>query len=118
MSPSRRKGLPRSAKQCVMDRRKTLSARPPAARVKAIDPALGDRQKLGFSEHHYSHAASAYYPSPFTSALVLTMDGVGEWATTSLALGQGDDLNIIKEIRFPHSLACFIRPSPITPASR
>ncbi|HEY0146463.1 MAG TPA: carbamoyltransferase [Methylovirgula sp.] len=72
--------------------------------LKAIDPALGDRQKLGFSEHHYSHAASAYYPSPFTSALVLTMDGVGEWATTSLALGQGDDLNIIKEIRFPHSL--------------
>ncbi|MEJ0050346.1 MAG: carbamoyltransferase [Methylovirgula sp.] len=72
--------------------------------LKAIDPALGDRRKLGFSEHHYSHAASAYYPSPFTSALVLTMDGVGEWATTSLALGQGDDLNIIKEIRFPHSL--------------
>ena len=72
--------------------------------LKAIDPALGDRKKLGFTEHHYSHAASAYYPSPFTSALVLTMDGVGEWATTSLALGQGDDLNIIKEIRFPHSL--------------
>jgi carbamoyltransferase len=72
--------------------------------LKAIDPALGDRKKLGFTEHHYSHAASAYYPSPFTSALVLTMDGVGEWATTSLALGQGDDLNIVKEIRFPHSL--------------
>jgi carbamoyltransferase len=72
--------------------------------LKAIDPALGDTSKLGFTEHHYSHAASAYYPSPFASALVLTMDGVGEWATTTAALGQGDDLNIIKEIRFPHSL--------------
>jgi carbamoyltransferase len=72
--------------------------------LKAIDPALGDKKKLGFSEHHYSHAASAYYPSPFTSAIVLTMDGVGEWATTTAAIGRGDDLNIIKEIRFPHSL--------------
>ena len=72
--------------------------------LKAIDPALGDKKKLSFSEHHYSHAASAYYPSPFTSALVLTMDGVGEWATTTAAIGRGDDLNIIKEIRFPHSL--------------
>lgn len=72
--------------------------------LKSIDPALGDKKKLSFSEHHYSHAASAYYPSPFTSALVLTMDGVGEWATTTAAIGRGDDLNIIKEIRFPHSL--------------
>jgi carbamoyltransferase len=70
----------------------------------AIDPALGDKSKLGFCEHHFSHAASAYYPAPFQSALVLTMDGVGEWATTTAAIGQGDDLNIIKEIRFPHSL--------------
>ncbi len=70
----------------------------------AIDPALGDSAKLGFCEHHYSHAASAYYPAPFSSALVLTMDGVGEWATTTAAIGEGDDLNIIKEIRFPHSL--------------
>jgi carbamoyltransferase len=70
----------------------------------AIDPALGDPAKLGFCEHHYSHAASAYYPAPFSSALVLTMDGVGEWATTTAAIGQGDDLNIVKEIRFPHSL--------------
>ncbi|MFZ1079679.1 MAG: carbamoyltransferase N-terminal domain-containing protein, partial [Methylovirgula sp.] len=70
----------------------------------AIDPALGEKQKLNFCEHHYSHAASAYYPAPFSSALVLTMDGVGEWATTTAAIGQGDDLNIIKEIRFPHSL--------------
>jgi carbamoyltransferase len=70
----------------------------------AIAPGLGEKAKLRFCEHHYSHAASAYYPSPFQSAVVLTMDGVGEWATTSAALGQGDDLQIIKEIHFPHSL--------------
>lgn len=72
--------------------------------LKALDPALAEAPKLGFSEHHYSHAASAYYPSPFDKALVLTMDGVGEWTTTSAAIGEGDDLEIIKEIRFPHSL--------------
>ena len=72
--------------------------------LKEIDPALGDKAKLRFCEHHFSHAASAYYPSPFQSAVVLTMDGVGEWATTSAAIGQGDDLHITKEIHFPHSL--------------
>ncbi|WP_036257532.1 carbamoyltransferase family protein [Methylocapsa aurea] len=72
--------------------------------LSAISPALGEKPKLRFSEHHFSHAASAYYPSPFQSALVLTMDGVGEWATTSAAIGQGDDLSITKEIHFPHSL--------------
>ena len=51
-----------------------------------------------------SHAASAYYPSPFESAAVLTLDGVGEWTTTSLAIGKGNDLKVIKEIHFPHSL--------------
>jgi carbamoyltransferase len=70
----------------------------------AIHPGLGDKAKLRFCEHHFSHAASAYYPAPFQSALILTMDGVGEWTTTSAALGQGDDLQIIKEIHFPHSL--------------
>jgi len=69
-----------------------------------IDPALGDKVKLRFCEHHFSHAASAYYPSLFQSALVLTMDGVGEWATTSAGIGQGEALHIIKEIHFPHSL--------------
>ncbi|SFK29075.1 carbamoyltransferase family protein [Methylocapsa palsarum] len=69
-----------------------------------IAPGLGDKTLLRFSEHHYSHAASAYYPSPFQSALVLTMDGVGEWTTTSAAIGQGNDLKIIKELHFPHSL--------------
>ncbi|TAL81895.1 MAG: hypothetical protein EPN75_03400 [Beijerinckiaceae bacterium] len=70
----------------------------------AIDPDLGEKSKLGFCEHHYSHAASAYYPAPFDNALVLTMDGVGEWTTSSVAIGQGDDLEIVKELRFPHSL--------------
>ena len=59
---------------------------------------------LLFAEHHQSHAASAFYPSPFEDALILTMDGVGEWATTSVALGSGNKLEIIKEIHFPHSL--------------
>ncbi len=70
----------------------------------AVAPVLGDISKLRFSEHHFSHAASAYYPSPFRSALVLTMDGVGEWTTTSAAIGRDDELQILKEIKFPHSL--------------
>ena len=61
-------------------------------------------EKLSFSEHHLSHAASAFYPSPFEEAVVLTLDGVGEWATTSLAVGRGNTLDIVKEIHFPHSL--------------
>jgi carbamoyltransferase len=64
-----------------------------------VDPA-----RLLFSEHHLSHAASAFYPSPFDEAIVLTMDGVGEWTTTSLAIGRGNRLEMIKEILFPHSL--------------
>ena len=60
--------------------------------------------RLLFSEHHLSHAASAFYPSPFGEAAVLTMDGVGEWTTTSLATGSGRELSILKEIRFPHSI--------------
>ena len=60
--------------------------------------------KLLFSEHHLSHAASAFFPSPFAEAAVLTMDGVGEWATTSLAVGKGNTLNVTNEIHFPHSL--------------
>ena len=60
--------------------------------------------KLLFSEHHLSHAASAFYASPFEQAVVLTIDGVGEWATTSVAVGQGAKLEVHKEIHFPHSL--------------
>ena len=62
------------------------------------------RGRLLFSEHHLSHASSAFYPSPFESAAVLTLDGVGEWTTTSLAVGNGKDLRVLKEIHFPHSL--------------
>lgn len=63
-----------------------------------------DSSRLLFCEHHLSHAASAFYPSPFESAAVLTMDGVGEWATTSAAMGEGNRLEIFQEIHFPHSL--------------
>ncbi|MBY0493460.1 MAG: carbamoyltransferase [Cyanobacteria bacterium] len=57
-----------------------------------------------FGEHHESHAASAFYPSPFEQAAVVTMDGVGEWATSSIGVGRGHDLEIVRELRFPHSL--------------
>ena len=76
--------------------------------AQALSRLWGDKvdwsQRLLFSEHHLSHAASAFYPSPFQRAAVLTMDGVGEWATTTLAVGEDHRLGIIKEIRFPHSL--------------
>jgi carbamoyltransferase len=62
------------------------------------------KSRLLFCEHHLSHAASAFYPSPFEDAVVLTMDGVGEWATTSAAMGSGHKLEMFKEINFPHSL--------------
>jgi carbamoyltransferase len=68
------------------------------------DPDFDWMNKLLFSEHHQSHAASAFYPSPFNDAAVLTMDGVGEWATTSVAIGSGNKLEMTKEIHFPHSL--------------
>ncbi len=67
-------------------------------------PGDFDQSRLLFCEHHLSHAASAFYPSPFESAAVLTMDGVGEWATTSAAMGEGNRLEIFQEIHFPHSL--------------
>ncbi len=70
----------------------------------AIEPGFDWQHRLLFAEHHLSHAASAFFPSPFEEAVVLTMDGVGEWATTSAALGTGKDLEIVKEIHFPHSL--------------
>jgi carbamoyltransferase len=72
--------------------------------LKAIAPVLAAKDKLQFAEHHFSHAASAFYPSPFEEAVVLTMDGVGEWATTSIAVGRGSNLKIEREIHFPHSL--------------
>ena len=69
-----------------------------------IDKNFKDIEKIKFSEHHFSHAASAFYPSPFDEAVILTLDGVGEWATTTLALGKNNKIEMIKEIHFPHSL--------------
>ncbi|MFN2646295.1 MAG: carbamoyltransferase [Burkholderiales bacterium] len=72
--------------------------------LKSLQSGIDWEKRLLFSEHHLSHAASAFYPSPFESAAVLTMDGVGEWTTTSVALGRGRELKVMKEIQFPHSL--------------
>ena len=76
--------------------------------AKVLNEQFGDdidwTTRLLFSEHHLSHAASAFFPSPFEEAAVLTMDGVGEWTTTSLAIGRGNQLAVHKEIQFPHSL--------------
>jgi carbamoyltransferase len=71
--------------------------------LKDLDKNFSPKRLL-FTEHHLSHAASAFFPSPFSEAAVLTMDGVGEWATTSFAIGRNTDLKILKEIHFPHSL--------------
>ena len=73
-------------------------------RLQDYDPSFDWQNKLLFAEHHQSHAASAFYASPFEEAVVLTMDGVGEWATTSAAIGHGRNMEMIKEIHFPHSL--------------
>ncbi|MBF0353798.1 MAG: carbamoyltransferase [Alphaproteobacteria bacterium] len=75
-----------------------------ARELKAWAPGINWIERLLFSEHHVSHAASAFFPSPFEEAVVLTMDGVGEWATSSAAIGKGSDLKVIKELHFPHSL--------------
>jgi len=73
-------------------------------RLKARAPGFDWQHKLLFAEHHRSHAASAFYPSPFDEALILTMDGVGEWATTSVGIGRDHGIDMLKEIHFPHSL--------------
>lgn len=72
--------------------------------LKGIDPNFKNINKVKFSEHHLSHAASAFYPSPFEEALILTSDGVGEWTTLSVSLGKGSVIKFVKEINFPHSL--------------
>jgi len=72
--------------------------------LKKHDETFNDVNKIFFSDHHLSHAASAFFPSPFKEAVVLTADGVGEWATTTVAVGKGNNLEIKKEIHFPHSL--------------
>jgi len=72
--------------------------------LKEIDDNFVYNDKILFSEHHFSHAASAFYPSPFDNAVILTADGVGEWATTTVAIGNGHKLEMKKKIEFPHSL--------------
>jgi carbamoyltransferase len=74
--------------------------------LRKIDPEF-DAARLMFTEHHHAHAASAFFPSPFDEALVLTVDGVGEWSTTTAGLGRGNRVDILKEIHFPHSLGLF-----------
>ena len=72
--------------------------------LKKHDENFNDQTKIFFSDHHLSHAASAFFPSPFDKAIILTADAVGEWATTTVAVGEGNNLEIKKEIHFPHSL--------------
>lgn len=72
--------------------------------LKEIGSFDEEKQKLLFPEHHLSHAASAFYPSPHEEAVIVTLDGVGEWATASICLGSGKDIRIMEELRFPHSL--------------
>ena len=72
--------------------------------LKKIDSSFKGQDKIKFSEHHISHAASAFFPSPFEKSIILTLDGVGEWATTIVAEGNKNKIDIIKEIHFPHSV--------------
>jgi carbamoyltransferase len=72
--------------------------------LKEHDSNFNDIKKINFSEHHLSHAASAFFSSPYDEAIILTLDGVGEWATTTVSLGKNNKINILKEIHFPHSL--------------
>jgi carbamoyltransferase len=72
--------------------------------LKEQDKSFNDIKKINFSEHHLSHAASAFFSSPYDEAVILTLDGVGEWATTTISLGKNNKINILKEIHFPHSL--------------
>ena len=73
-------------------------------KLKEQDNNFNDIKKINFSEHHLSHAASAFFSSPYDEAVILTLDGVGEWATTTISLGKHNKINILKEIHFPHSL--------------
>jgi len=74
------------------------------AQLHQIDPLWGKNNEILFADHHQSHAASAFFPSPFNDAVILTVDGVGEWATTTVSKGSGNHIELLKEIRFPHSL--------------
>ena len=73
-------------------------------KLKKIGWSKSDQHKFLFTEHHLSHAASAFFPSPFQEAAIITLDGVGEWATASICIGQGNQIRILKELKFPHSI--------------
>ena len=88
----------------VWVKQKLLLQRELVGEINRLDLGTIKSDRLRFAHHHHSHAASAFYPSPFESAAVLVMDGVGEWATTSLGCGRGTKLTLNKEIRFPHSI--------------
>lgn len=92
------RSLPAWINDKLFQKRKLISE------LKKIDIKVDWEKKILFSEHHLSHASSAFYPSPFKSSAILTMDGVGEWSTTSLAIGESNNIEILKEISFPHSL--------------
>ena len=92
------KNMPIWVKEKIFQKRNIIN------KLKDIDHDFTDEEKICFSEHHLSHAASAFYPSPFDEAAVLTLDGVGEWATSTISIGKGNKLNILKEIHYPHSL--------------
>jgi carbamoyltransferase len=83
---------------------KLFQKRQLCGKLRAAAPEFDWERRILFSEHHLSHAASAFFPSPFEHAVILTMDGVGEWATTTAGLGDGTRITILKEIHFPHSL--------------
>ncbi len=88
----------------VWVKQKLLLQRELVGEINGLDLGTIKSDRLRFAHHHHSHAASAFYPSPFESAAILVMDGVGEWATTSLGCGRGTKLTLNKEIRFPHSI--------------
>ena len=92
------KAMPKWLKEKLFQKNELINS------LKEIEDFKIDENKIFFSEHHLSHAASAYYPSPFNEAVILTADGVGEWATTTIAIAKSNELKILKEIHFPHSL--------------
>lgn len=99
--------VPRGLRSAVMALPLWLRDRlwiPPQIQDALEDCGVGEINDIYFTEHHESHAASAFYPSPFEEAAVLTLDGVGEWATTTIGVGEGHRLRLIREISFPHSL--------------